>query len=92
MGKLNRINEFTTPYSFREALRRGGLETKLSMILAGLGNIVHKQVGKGLLFLAAEAAYVVFMMTTGFRCIAMMGSLGTVGQQEIWDDVNQVYR
>ena len=28
MGKLNRINEFTTPYSFREALRRGGLETK----------------------------------------------------------------
>ena len=44
MGKLNRINEFTTPYSFREALRRGGLETKLSMILAGLGNIVHKPV------------------------------------------------
>ena len=63
MGKLNRINEFTTPYSFREALRRGGLETKLSMILAGLGNIVHKQVGKGLLFLAAEAVYVVFRLS-----------------------------
>ena len=32
------------------------------------------------------------MMTTGFRRIAMLGSLGTVGQQEIWDEVNQIYR
>lgn len=91
MGKVKNKNEFTAPYSFREAVQHGGVETKLSMVLMGLGNIVHKQVVKGCLFLAAEAAYVVFMLMTGFHCIAMLGSLGTVGQKEVWDEVNQVY-
>lgn len=57
----------------------------------GLGNIVHKQVAKGLIYMAIEAAYVVFMIMTGFHCISMLGSLGTVGQQVVWDEVNQVY-
>ena len=61
------------------------------MVLMGLGNIVHKQVAKGLIYMAIEAAYVVFMIMTGFRCISMLGSLGTVGQQVVWDEVNQVY-
>ena len=61
------------------------------MVLMGLGNIVHKQVAKGLIYMAIEAAYVVFMIMTGFHCISMLGSLGTVGQQVVWDEVNQVY-
>lgn len=91
MGKLTGKLEFAVPYSFREALKNGGAETKLSMVLMGLGNIVHKQVAKGLIYMAIEAAYVVFMMMTGFHCISMLGSLGTVGQQVVWDEVNQVY-
>lgn len=83
--------EFAAAWSFREALKNGGAETKLSMVLMGLGNIVHKQVAKGLIYMAIEAAYVVFMIMTGFHCISMLGSLGTVGQQVVWDEVNQVY-
>lgn len=86
-----KAKEFSTAYSVTAALRQGGPETKLSMILMGLGNMVHKQIGKGLLFLALEAAYLVFMVTTGFHCISMLGSLGTVPQKEVWDEVQQVY-
>ncbi len=91
MEKKRRAKEFDTPYSCMAAIRQGGLETKLSMVVMGLGNIVHKQLAKGLLFMAVEIAYVVFMITSGFHCISMLGSLGTVGQQEIWDEANQVY-
>ena len=91
MGKLTDKLEFAAAWSFREALKNGGAETKLSMVLMGLGNIVHKQVAKGLIYMAIEAAYVVFMIMTGFHCISMLGSLGTVGQQVVWDEVNQVY-
>lgn len=56
-----RVNEFPTDYTCMKAVREGGVETRLSMLLMGFGNIVHKQFLKGLLFLAAEAAYLVFM-------------------------------
>ena len=47
-----KINEFPTPYTCKNAVKKGGLETKLSMILMGFGNIVHGQIIKGLLYLA----------------------------------------
>ena len=63
MGILKkRVNEFPTPYTCANAIRKGGLETKLSMVLMGFGNIVHGQIIKGLLYLAVEVAYVVFMV------------------------------
>lgn len=47
MGILKkRVNEFPTPYTCTSAIREGGLETKLSMVLMGLGNIVHGQIIK----------------------------------------------
>lgn len=92
MEKRKKAGEFDTPYTVMAAIREGGPETKLSMVLMGLGNMVHRQIGKGLLFLAVEAAYLVFMIMTGFHCISMLGSLGTVVQTEVWDEVSQVYR
>lgn len=86
-----RVNEFPTPYTCAEAIKRGGLETKLSMVLMGLGNIVHKQRLKGLLYLVLETAYLVFMSVNGFRYIEMLGSLGTTPRMEIWDQASQVY-
>lgn len=92
MGILKKkINNFPTPYTCMAAVRNGGLETKLSMVLMGLGNIVHKQIIKGLIYLAMEAAYIVFMAVAGVHCISMLGSLGTVPQKEIWDEAQQVY-
>lgn len=52
MGILKkRVNEFPTPYTCMNAIRKGGMETKLSMVLMGFGNIVHGQMIKGLIYL-----------------------------------------
>ena len=38
-----RVNEFPTPYTCTRAIKEGGMETRLSMIVMGLGNFVHGQ-------------------------------------------------
>lgn len=76
-----RVNEFPTPYTCRNAISKGGLPTKLSMVLMGFGNIVHGQIIKGLIFLAVEVAYIAFMIATGVSCLAMIPSLGSVEQE-----------
>ena len=73
------------------AIRNGGPETKLSMLVMGLGNFVHGQKIKGLLFLAIEVAYLVFMAVNGIGFLSMLPSLGSVPQEEIWDEASQVY-
>lgn len=73
------------------AIKKGGIETKLSMVLMGFGNFVHKQKIKGLLYLAVEAAYLVFMLVNGIGFLSMLGSLGSVPRKEVWDEANQVY-
>ena len=73
------------------AIKNGGPETKLSMLVMGLGNFVHGQKIKGLLFLAIEVAYLVFMAVNGIGFLSMLPSLGSVPQEEIWDEASQVY-
>lgn len=67
------------------------METKLSAVLMGIGNIVHGQIGKGLLYMAGEAAYIVFMAMYGIGFLKMLPSLGSVPQREVWDEAQQVY-
>lgn len=86
-----KINEFPTPYTCRNAISKGGMETKLSIVLMGFGNIVHGQIVKGLIFLAAEVAYIAFMIAAGVSCIAMLPSLGSVEQEEVWNEALQIY-
>ena len=86
-----RVNDFLTPYTATKAIREGGLETKLSMLLMGFGNIVHGQVIKGLIYLAIEVAYIVFMVVNGAGFLSMLPSLGTVEQKEVWDEAQQIY-
>ena len=40
------VNEFSTPYTCMKAIKEGGPETKLSMLVMGLGNFVHGQKNK----------------------------------------------
>lgn len=86
-----KVKEFETPYTCAAALTQGGMETKLSAVLMGLGNIVHGQIGKGLLYMAGEAAYIVFMAMYGIGFLKMLPSLGSVPQREVWDEAQQVY-
>ena len=61
------------------------------MFLMGFGNMVHGQKVKGLLYLAVEVIYIVFMAVNGVGFLRMLGSLGSEPQKEIWDEASQVY-
>ena len=61
---------------YGERFSNGDTGTKLSYVIMGAGNFVHKQIGKGLLFLAAEVAYIVYMVSFGFQYITQIYSTG----------------
>ena len=83
--------EFLDPYPFGDAILNGGLGTKLSFVIMGAGNIMHKQIIKGILFLLIEIAYIVFMVQNGFHCLSMLGSLGELEQQKVWNEAKGVF-
>ena len=85
------MNNFPTPYTVSNAVRKGGAATRLTMLVLGLGNIVHKQIVKGLLFLASEVLFLWFMMTSGFYNLKMMVTLGELEQQEVWNEAKGYY-
>ena len=89
--KLRRAYVAENPCTCTAALKDGGIKTKLSALVMGLGNIVHGQVVKGLLFLAVEVAYLVFMFTQGFYNLSMLVGLGSVEQQEYWNEELQIF-
>lgn len=60
-GKKKRVSEFATEYTLANAAKKGDIVTKLSFLIMGLGNIVHKQVVKGLMFLGVEVLYIWFL-------------------------------
>ena len=86
-----KMNNFPTPYTVSNAVRKGGAATRLTMLVLGLGNIVHKQIVKGLLFLASEVLFLWFMMTSGFYNLKMMVTLGELEQQEVWNEAKGYY-
>ena len=73
------------------AIKNGDLLTRLSMIVMGLGIAVRGQLVKGLLILILEIAFIVYMAGTGIHRLAMLPSLGTVEQGEVWNEAKQVY-
>ena len=82
---------FSNPYTLRAAISRGDIWTRLSLLICGIGNVFHKQVLKGLLFLAVELGYIVFMLKSGLNCIMMLPSLGWLEQQEVWNEAKGIY-
>lgn len=73
------------------AIKNGDLLTRLSMIVMGLGIAARGQLVKGLLILILEIAFIVYMAGTGVHRLAMLPSLGTVEQGEVWNEAKQVY-
>ncbi len=89
--KLRSTLKADNPVTCMEAIKNGGMATRLSMLVMGFGNMAHKQVAKGLLFLAIEVAYLVFMFTNGFHNLAMLVTLGSVERQETWNEELQIF-
>lgn len=83
--------KYSDPHTLRAAITHGDLGTRLSLIFCGAGNILHKQVGKGILFLVVELIYFLYMMTAGISCIAMLPSLGWLEQTEVWNEAKGIY-
>lgn len=84
-------SEFQSVYTVTNAVKRGSVVTRLSMIIMGLGNIAHKQIGKGLLFLLGEVIYIAYMALAGVSALAMLPSLGDQEQQEVWNEAKGIY-
>lgn len=85
------VKEQETPYTVMRAITRGNALTKLSMLIMGIGNIAHRQIIKGLLFLAAEIAYLLFMIDSGLNNIRNLITLGGKPQEEVWNEAKGIY-
>ena len=70
---------------------KGDLFTKLSFVIFGLSNIVHGQIVKGLLFLAIEIAYILYMVQTGFGSLEKLLTLGTEGQGMVFNEAIGIF-
>jgi arabinogalactan oligomer/maltooligosaccharide transport system permease protein len=88
---LGAPSEFSKEYSFTNALKKGDIFTRLSMLVMGAGNIARGQVVKGLLFLGIEVAYLYYMITVGFGCLAELPSLGSKKVEKVYNPVLDLY-
>ncbi len=56
----------------------GDMGTKASYLIMGFGNFTRGQVGKGLVFLGVEIAYIVYMLNFGLYYLGLFDTLGTI--------------
>jgi arabinogalactan oligomer/maltooligosaccharide transport system permease protein len=78
-------------YGFGTAFFSGNVITKLSAIVFGLGSILHKQFMRGLMLLALEVAYLMYMINFGVEAIRNFFTLGTRIQTEVFNEEKQIY-
>ena len=90
IGANKKKSDFATPYTVSNALTKGGVAVKLSALIMGLGNIAHKQIIKGLIFLAIEIGYIMFMANAGAYYLSMLPSLGWRKQEEVFNEQKQI--
>lgn len=78
-GLIRRKADYIPPsrYTLRAAAKDGDALTRLSFLILGAGNLARKQIVKGLLFLAVEIAYIVYMATAGVGSLGTLVSLGS---------------
>lgn len=54
----------------------GDWKTKVSYFIMGFGNITRKQILRGILFLAFEVIFIIYMINYGGYCLSKLPSLG----------------
>lgn len=75
----------------RKAFKEGDLFTRLSGVFMGIGNIAKGQFIKGILFLAMELSFILFMLLYGINHLKGLITLGTNTQQEVFNETKQIY-
>jgi len=95
MGILKAKKEpfYTKPsdYSCFQAFKKGDLITKLSLVVFGLGNLMNKQIARGIIFLALEIGYLAYMIGFGFSAIGDFITLGTLTQGQVYNATLGIY-
>ena len=71
--------------------KNGDWKTKVSYLVMGFGCLARGQILRGLLFLAFEVIFIVYMITTGGYWLSMLPSLGKIGPHEEYSVVHDAY-
>ena len=90
-AKKKKVKEFQDPYTVTNAVVKGNIITKLSLLIMGLGNIAHKQIVKGLMYLVVEIGWLIYMIQYGFYAISMLPSLGWREQEKVWNEEKSIF-
>ncbi len=90
-AKKGKVKEKFNVVPVLEALKKGDIFTKLSLIIMGLGNFARKQFIQGFLFLSFEIAFIYYMWAVGIDAIKGFMTLGTVSQQKVFNEDTQLY-
>lgn len=65
--------------------------SKMSFLIFGLGNLINRQIIRGLLLLAIEIGYIAYMVSFGGGALANFLTLGTKTQEEVWDEAQGLF-
>ena len=68
------------------AAKDGDWKTRTSFAVMGFGLIARKQYLRGILYLAFEVLFILYMVFFGWKYLVKLGSLGEVARVEEWDD------
>ncbi|MBD5150158.1 MAG: sugar ABC transporter permease [Oscillibacter sp.] len=74
-----------------QVIRESDALSKLSFFIFGLGNLVNKQIIRGLIFLVIEVAYIAYMVSFGAGALVDFTTLGTALQEEVWDEAQGLF-
>lgn len=86
-----KATEFVDVHPIRTVFAKGDNAVRLGALLMGAGNFAHRQPVQGLLFLAAELAYIMYMIRSGAQSIANFITLGTKTQEKVFNETTQVF-
>ncbi|MCL2058013.1 MAG: sugar ABC transporter permease [Oscillospiraceae bacterium] len=89
-NKLKKPGPLSSLFFF-EALREGGAQARLSLLIFGYGSLMKKQLGRFVLFIAAEVGYIAYMAANGVKSLQNMSSLGVVEQTEVYNAAKGIY-
>lgn len=76
---------------FSKAFVKGDIITKLSFVILGLGNLLNKQLFRGVVLLLIEVAYIAFMITKGIGFLGGLATLGTAEQAKEYNEALGIY-
>ncbi|MCL2708869.1 MAG: sugar ABC transporter permease, partial [Defluviitaleaceae bacterium] len=83
--------EENTGFLTIEAVKKGDALTRLSAVVFGLGSLLRGQPVRFALLIAAEIAYVAYMVLYGAGALVNLTTLGTVEQSDKFDEALGIY-